>query len=136
MSRTKSKKEEPEYPKLTSAQLREVTELIIKYGSVNKVLKYWQAVKLDENGNVVGVTDHTEWYNANDYNKAKYENFEPLKGIKYIGNGFLTFIPFHWCNEWMATWSVWIVNEANRGDMQALALVGNKTLRKPEEVAA
>lgn len=121
----KEKKEEgePEYPKLNARQLVEITELYIRFKTINRILKHWNAVNLDEDGNITAVCDFTEYYNRNDENKKKYEAFEPLKGIKYLGQGFVTMMPYSWCSEWLSTWSAWLAREADRGDVQALSLM-------------
>ena len=125
---TKAKKEEGEveYPKLNKVQLQEITELYIRFGSINRILKHWNAVNLDEEGKIVSVCDFTEWYSRSDHNQDTYSKFEAIKGVKYMGQGFFTYMPFSWCSEWLATWSAWIVREAERGDIQALSLMSKK----------
>lgn len=128
---TKAKKEEgeAEYPKLNVKHLQEITELYIKFNKKrNLILKYWEAVKLDSDGNISAICDFTDWYNKSDHNKSKYETFQPLKGIFYTGHGFHTFSPFSWCNEWLTTWDNWIREEANRGDVQAQSLMSKTPL--------
>lgn len=137
---TKTKKEEGEfdYPKLNKVQLNQITELYIRLGSINRVLKHWNAVNLDEDGRISGVCDFSDYYARNDQNKKKYEDFQPLVGIKYMGLGYVTYIPFQWCNEWISSWGEWIRKEAGRGDIQALSLMKKdeiSTLTKEKELA-
>lgn len=134
---TKTKKEEGEfdYPKLNNAQLKEITELYIRFKSINRILRHWSAVNLDTEGNIVAVCDFTDYYAKNDENKKKYEDFQPIKGIKYMGLGYVTYMPYQWASEWLATWSVWITKEADRGDLQALSLVNNKKFSTSLELA-
>lgn len=129
---TKPKKEEGEidYPKLNKAQLQEITELYIRFGSINRILKHWSAVNLDSEGNIVAVCDFTDYYAKNDENKKKYENFEPLKGIRYMGLGYVTYMPYNWATEWISTWSAWLAKEADRGDVQALSLMRKMDIHK------
>ena len=128
------RRDEPQYPKLTAVQLKEISELIVKYGGVNQVLKYWQAVRLDEAGNVIAICDYTDWYAKSDENQAKYEKYQPLSGIKYIGIGMYTMSPYSWCKEWISSWSVWIQHEAMRGDIQAQALMRKGGMTRPTEM--
>ena len=129
---TKKKEEEggePQYPVLKASHLKEITELYIKFGKdKNRVMQYWQAVALDADGNVSHIPEYTSWYNKSDHNKEQYQKFEPLKGIHYMGDGFVTLVPYNWCKEWMATWEAWLVGEAGRGDIQALSLMAKKDI--------
>lgn len=129
---TKAKKEEGEveYPKLNKSQLQEITELYIRFGSVNRILKHWNAVNLDSEGNITGVCDFTDYYAKSDENKKKYEDFQPLKGIKYMGLGYVTYMPYQWASEWISTWSAWLAKEADRGDVQALSLMKKTDIHK------
>lgn len=122
---TKKTKEEgePSYPKLNAKQLQEVSELFVKYGNVNRILRHWNAVNLDDKGEITGICDFTDYYAKSDENKKKYENFEPVKGIRYMGLGFVTFQPYAWCSEWISTWREWVKREAERGDLQALSFM-------------
>lgn len=122
-TKKEKKDEESVYPKLTLKQYQEISELYARYGSVNRILKHWNAVNLDEKGNVSSICDHTDWYNKDDHNKKIYEAFEPLKGIRYMGQGFFTFMPYPLCSDWIAKWSVWIVGQAEKGDVQALSFM-------------
>lgn len=115
--------EESVYPKLTKSQYQEISDLYVRFGKINLILKHWNAVKLDEDGKVVAVCDHTDWYNKSDQNKKEYEEFEPLKGIRYMGQGFYTFMPFNLCNDWISKWAVWVVGQAEKGDIQALSFM-------------
>lgn len=114
---------EPTYPRLNAKQLGEISELFVKYKSINRILKHWNAVNLDSEGNITGICDFVDWYGKSDENKKKYENYEPLKGIKYMGMGFVTFQPYSWCSEWISSWTLWIQREAERGDRQALSFM-------------
>lgn len=134
MGRFTKKKEtdgvEATYPKLNLKQLQEISELYVRYGSINRILREWGAVKLDTEGNIVAICDYTEHYNQSEYNKEQYENLEPLKGVKYLGQGYVTMTPYNWCSEWLATWAQWITKEAERGDIQALSFSPNKKFIK------
>ena len=135
---TKNKKEEgdePSYPKLNAKQLQEITELYIKFDkNRNRILKHWEAVKLDADGHISAICDFTDWYNKNDQNKKVYEAYQPLKGIWYTGHGFHTVMPFSWCNEWLTTWDNWIREEANRGDVQAQSLMSKTPLSTGKKI--
>jgi len=122
--REEQKEKGPDMPKLTQAHFLEITELIKKYGGVNKVMQYWHAVMLDEQGNVVAILDHSE---HDEYTMAKFEALEPLKGIKYIGAGFLNYVPYTWCTEWIRQWEWWV------GENKHLAVV-KPLLATPERI--
>lgn len=133
---TKQKKEEEEsiYPKLTTKHYQEISELYVKFKSPNRILKHWNAVQLDKDGMICAVTNFEEWYKRSDSNMKKYEIFEPLKGIRYVGQGFYTFMPYNICREWLADWSVWIVAQAEKGDIQALSFMKKEDVHR-EKVA-
>lgn len=104
-------------PKLTVAHFKEITELLKKYGGRNRVLAYWHAVTLDENGNIKAVLDHSE---HSERDAARFEALEPLKGIKYVGNGYLQYIPYNWCTEWLSKWEWWASENKNLPELKGL----------------
>jgi len=107
-------------PKLSNSQLEEITSLVERLGSTNKVLEYWRMVKLSR-GKVVTILDYSE-------SSANYLEFEPLKGIKY---GVMT--PYNWGKDWIAQWSQWIDERARYGDITALKFCNpNRKLKREE----
>lgn len=126
----KEDKEENDIPRLNAAQLADISAqyLRIGKGNVNKLLVLWKAARLDEKGHVVAILDHSEWYSRNEVNKAEYERFEPIKGIRYMGQGSYTFMPYSWCTEWLSKWTVWVAERAKEGNAEAKKIVGDRKL--------
>lgn len=101
-------KEEAQIPKLTRAHYLEICELLKRYGGREGLLMYWGAIKINDQGHRTICN-----YEGQDlYAQAKYEKFEPLKGIFYCGQGFYTDMPYNWCVEWLRQWEWWA--EENR----------------------
>lgn len=119
MAKRDEKKEESaaQVPKLTVAHYREITDLVRKYGSTIKVLQYWLAVTINEDGSIKAVLDFSEHTGLT---MQKYEDFSPLKGIKYVGQGYVTYTPFNWCSDWLSQWEWWITKPENRHEGKGL----------------
>lgn len=120
----KNKKEEDEVvsdvPKLSLDHFYEISELVKTYGGTNKVLEYWGAVVLDSNKKVTAIKTYFE---MSQVSLGKYQNFEPLKGIRYMGMGTVTYVPYNWCSEWIDLWAKWVREGALRGDINAMKFI-------------
>lgn len=125
----KEKKEDLGIPKLNAYHFKEITGLVKMYGGTIKVLAYWRAVTLHEDGSIKAVLDHSE---HDSFTMDKYEALEPLKGIKYIGNGFSTYQPYTWCTEWLRQWEWWCTQNAHLPEVKPLLAKHNsiKTMRE------
>jgi hypothetical protein len=123
-------KEENLAPKLNAMQLADISRQYLTYGkgNINKLLVLWKAARLDDRGRVEAILDHSEWYSRNEVNKNEYERFEPIKGIRYMGQGSYTFMPYSWCTEWLSKWSLWVGERAKEGNEEAKRIVGTTKL--------
>ena len=117
-------------PKLNAVQLADISAQYLRIGKGNifKLLVLWKAARLDDRGRVEAILDHSDWYSRNEVNKAEYERFEPIKGVRYMGQGSYTFMPYSWCVEWISTWTLWVTERAKEGNAEAKKIVGDKTL--------
>ncbi len=118
MAFNKIKKEEEAesiIPKLTYSQLDEITSLVKSYGNTIRVLANWGAVKIDENDRITAICDYSE---QGEFTKRRYENYEPLKGVKFTTN-----IPYDWCSEWIRKWEIYIIIKAKEGNEIAKTLI-------------
>lgn len=104
IGKTQEKKEVVEIPKLSNENYREITFLLKKYKNTRKLLEYWGAVSLNENGLVETIKDYS---NQSEYAMNKYSNFSPLSGVRYVGAGYVTYAPYSWCSEWLDQWEKW-----------------------------
>ena len=119
LGKKKNKNEESEelqIPKLTRAHFLEITELFKKYGGREGLLMYWGAIRRNDQGHLV-ICDYSE---QSLYAEAKYEKFEPLKGIFYTGHGFYTTMPYNWCSEWLRQWEWWAEQNQNLPEIAPL----------------
>lgn len=129
----KYKKEEEKVecdtPKLKMEHLHEITVLLRLHKTFNKLLHFWGAVSLDENGNITAIRNYHE---TSEFSWNKYEVFEPLKGIKYTGQGAVCYTPYNWCTDWLEKWTQWIRIRAEEGDKEAVALCSTHIAKKKE----
>lgn len=122
--KTTEESEAKDIPKLTVSHFKDITKLYKHYGGRNRLLAYWMAVKLDDSReNIVAVYDYRE---MSDRAMAQYEAFEPLKGIRYMGTGYLTYTPFNWCNEWLAKWEWWCDKNREDPDVKSIMATPEK----------
>lgn len=128
-SNKNEEKEDNVAPRLNALQLADITRQYLELGKtsnkLNKLLFRWKAIELDERGGIRHICDYTEWYSRNEVNKAKYDNYEPIKGVRYLGQGGYTFMPYTWCQEWLATWGLWVTERAKEGNADAKKIAGN-----------
>lgn len=122
--KTSEESEEKDIPQLTVAHFREITKLYKHYGGRNKLLAYWMAVKLDDTReSIVAIYDYRE---IGDRALAQYEAFEPLKGIRYMGTGYLTYMPYNWCSEWLSQWEWWCGKNKDDPEVKSLMATPEK----------
>lgn len=118
MAFNKTKKEEKvenDIPKLSYSQLDEITSLVKTYGNTIRVMASWGAVKIDEKDKITAICDYSE---QGEFVKRKYDNYEPLRGIKFTTN-----IPYNWCSEWIRKWEIYIMIKAKEGNETAKSLI-------------
>lgn len=129
----KKKDEEEEIvdntPKLTIAHLEEITMLYKRYQNLNLILKHWGAVVLNKNNEITAVKTYFE---QSEFSYSKYEKFEPLKGIFYVGHGTLCFIPYNWCSDWLTKWNEYIRIKAENGNADAIEICKTYIQKKKE----
>lgn len=111
-----NEKEELQIPKLATEHFLQICQLYKQYGGELGLLKYWGAVKVDEKGNIAVCN----YEGQSEYAFAKYEKFQPLKGIYYTGHGYYTTMPYVWCTEWLQKWHWWVGGNKDRPEVKAL----------------
>lgn len=128
----KSKKNEDgekwkDVPPLNADHYREINNLYKLYGKdMSKLMTYWKAAKFDHDGAIVSILD---WSDAPEHELEAYGNFEPLKGIRYMGLGFLTYVPYNWCQEWIRQWEWWLEKKAS--DSEREGIISKNQVWKP-----